>query len=248
MMPDRRHDDKVGRSTVSEANGNSDCVEVGFGPELPKKAPLGGADGRGASFGDRDECWWRRCGDADGYRATRVPQMTKPSSAASTNPGSQVMPVEQYVLGLARKRMAAGVLFRDKAGRVLLVEPSYKPNWEIPGGAVEADESPWATATRELAEELGWNRPLGRLLVVDYVRPQDSRPEGVVFVFDGGVLDDVQLVGMVFPDAEIVSAGFHSLGEARCKVKPLLADRLAAAVEAVEHGVTMLCEQGRRIV
>ncbi len=143
--------------------------------------------------------------------------------------------------------MAAGVLFRDRAGRVLLVEPSYKPNWEIPGGAVEADESPWAAATRELVEELGWDRPVGRLLVVDYVRPQDSRPEGVVFVFDGGVLDETDVVGMVFPDAEILSAGFHTVDEARDKVKPLLADRLTVALEAVAQGVTVLCEQGLRV-
>ena len=63
--------------------------------------------------------------------------------------------------------MAAGVLFRSADGRVLLVEPSYKPNWEIPGGAVEADESPWDGAARELAEELGLRLPVGRLLVVD---------------------------------------------------------------------------------
>lgn len=157
-----------------------------------------------------------------------------------------VLPVEQYVAGLARKRMAAGVLFRDQTGRVLLVEPSYKPNWEIPGGAVEADESPWATAIRELTEELGWNRPLGRLLVVDYVRPQEARPEGVVFVFDGGVLDETDLVGMVFPVAEILSASFHTLTQARNRVKPLLADRLDAAMEAAKQGVTVLCEQGRR--
>jgi 8-oxo-dGTP pyrophosphatase MutT (NUDIX family) len=158
-----------------------------------------------------------------------------------------VLPVDQYVATLARKRMASGVLFRDKAGRVLLLEPSYKPNWEIPGGAVDAEESPWATATRELTEELGWERPLGRLLVVDYVRPQDSRPEGVVFVFDGGVLDETDLVGMVFPDGEILSAGFHTLAEARNKVKPLLADRLAAALQAAEQGAIALCEQGQRI-
>lgn len=169
-----------------------------------------------------------------------MPKSTMPSAV-------DVLPVEQYVAGLARKRMVAGVLFRDTAGRVLLVEPSYKPNWEIPGGAVDAGESPWATATRELAEELGWDHPLGRLLVVDYVRPQDSRPEGVVFVFDGGVLDEADLVGMVFPDAEILSAGFHTLAEARGKVKPLLADRLVVAVQAAEQGVTALCEQGHRV-
>jgi 8-oxo-dGTP pyrophosphatase MutT (NUDIX family) len=166
---------------------------------------------------------------------------------SSTPPTDQVVPVEQYMARLSRKRMAAGILFRDSRGRVLLVEPSYKPNWEIPGGVVEADESPWAAATRELSEELGWDRPLGRLLVVDYLRPQGSRPEGVLFVFDGGVLQERDLVGLVFPDAEILSAVFVTLADARTKVKPMLADRLAAAVEAAELGVTALCEQGRRV-
>lgn len=171
--------------------------------------------------------------------------MIASTTAAAAAP--EGLPVEQYVAGLARKRMAVGVLFRDPVGRVLLVEPSYKPNWEIPGGAVDADESPWAAATRELVEELGWENRVGRLLLVDYVRPQDSRPEGVIFVFDGGVLDESDLVGMVFPDAEILSAGLHTVEEARGKVKPLLADRLAVALQAVEQGVTMLCEQGHRI-
>ncbi|WP_439659523.1 NUDIX domain-containing protein [Lentzea sp. HUAS TT2] len=148
---------------------------------------------------------------------------------------------------LARKRMAAGVLFHDNAGRVLLVQPSYKDNWEIPGGAVDADESPWAAATRELTEELGWERPLGRLLVVDYVCPQDSRPEGVIFVFDGGVLDETDLVSLVFPDGEILSARLHTMDEARGKVKPLLADRLVVALEAANQGTTALCEQGQRV-
>jgi 8-oxo-dGTP pyrophosphatase MutT (NUDIX family) len=97
------------------------------------------------------------------------------------------------------------VLFRDSAGQVLLVEPSYTSDWEIPGGAVEADEPPWAAAARELAEELSWDDPLGRLLVVYHVRPQDSRPEGVVFVFDGGVLDEADLVGMVCEQGQRVA-------------------------------------------
>jgi hypothetical protein len=68
-----------------------------------------------------------------------------------------------------------------------------------------------------------------------------------MFVFDGGVLQERDLVGLVFPDAEILSAVFVTLADARTKVKPMLADRLAAAVEAAELGVTALCEQGRRV-
>lgn len=143
--------------------------------------------------------------------------------------------------------MAAGVLFRSADGRVLLVEPSYKPNWEIPGGVVEADESPWDGAARELAEELGLTRPLGRLLVLDYVRTQEHRPEGMVFVFDGGILTGAEVSALTFPDGEILSAGFYTVDEARALVKPLLADRLAAALQALKDGTTALCDYGQRV-
>jgi hypothetical protein len=35
---------------------------------------------------------------------------------------SPLLPLDQYIASLARKRMAAGALFRDKDGRVLLVD------------------------------------------------------------------------------------------------------------------------------
>ena len=177
-------------------------------------------------------------GSLVGHRTAvdRVARMTTPA----------VVPVEQYVAGLNRKRTVAGVLFRDVRDRVLLLQPSYKPNWEIPGGAGEADESPWATATREVAEELGiTDRPLGALLVVDYVRPQDGRDEGVVFVFDGGLVDETDLVGLSFTDGEILSAELCTEQQVRTVAKPLLADRIASALYAVRTGRTVLCEQGR---
>jgi hypothetical protein len=72
-------------------------------------------------------------------------------------------------------------------------------------------------------------------------------PEGVVFVFDGGTLDETDVVGMVLPDEEIRSAGFYTLDEVREQVKPLLADRIAIPLRAVEQGATALCDHGCRI-
>ncbi|MGN2638282.1 hypothetical protein ACTD5D_19225 [Nocardia takedensis] len=46
---------------------------------------------------------------------------------------------------------------------------------------------------------------------------------------------------------EIRSIGFYTLAEAAARVKPLLADRLAVALEAVSEGTTVPCEQGRHI-
>jgi ADP-ribose pyrophosphatase YjhB (NUDIX family) len=70
-----------------------------------------------------------------------------------------VLPPEEYVASLARKRMAATAFLRDERGRVLLVNPVYKQAWDLPGGAVEAEESPHAACRREVAGEPGLGRP-----------------------------------------------------------------------------------------
>jgi hypothetical protein len=43
--------------------------------------------------------------------------------------------------------MAAGALFFDAADRILMVEPTYKDYWDIPGGYVETGESPLHAAS-----------------------------------------------------------------------------------------------------
>jgi len=158
-----------------------------------------------------------------------------------------LLPYDEYVEQLPHKRMSAGVLIRDVTGRVLLVEPSYKPSWEIPGGVVENDEAPWTTAARELHEEIGLSRPCGRLLVVDYVPAEnDSLPERIGFVFDGGTIEPADVDGLVL-GAELVSVMLCSAIEMRNKVKPLLADRLSAAIDAAASGLTVMCERGKPV-
>jgi|SRR5215217_6605234 len=158
-----------------------------------------------------------------------------------------LLPVEQYLAGLNRKRMSAGAVFRDDLSRVLLLKPSYKKTYEIPGGTVDADEAPWAAANREIFEELGLELPIGRLLVVDYLPARGAWPEGMAFLFDGGFLGEKCLANMTFSDSEILSAGFYSLAEARKTVNTLLADRIQLALAALAEGTTILSESGKRV-
>jgi ADP-ribose pyrophosphatase YjhB (NUDIX family) len=67
-----------------------------------------------------------------------------------------------HLASLPAKRMGSGALIRDPEGRVLLVEPTYKATWEVPGGVVESDESPRGACARELREELGLEIAVGR--------------------------------------------------------------------------------------
>lgn len=74
-----------------------------------------------------------------------------------------------FYASLARTRLGAGALITDERGGVLMVEPIYRPTWEIPGGAVECGENAPAGCIREVDEELGLTDiALGRLLVIDH--------------------------------------------------------------------------------
>jgi 8-oxo-dGTP diphosphatase len=149
-----------------------------------------------------------------------------------------------YTATLPRKRMGAAVLLSDEAGRVLLVEPAYKPYWEIPGGAVEADESPRDAAVRELKEELGLTCSPGRLLAVDWVPPRPERTEGLMLVFDGGILPAADEAAISVPPDELRGWAFCTAVEAGERLSPLLARRVAACTAARATGQTVYLENG----
>jgi 8-oxo-dGTP diphosphatase len=155
-----------------------------------------------------------------------------------------VLPPEQYVASLARKRMAASAFFRDAAGRVLLVDPVYKEPWDLPGGAVEAEESPHAACRREVLEELGLDRPPGRVLAVDWVPSRPERPEGLVVVYDGGVLSAQDAASIRLANGELAGFAFVGRDEVAGLVTPLLARRIAACLDAAEVGSVAALENG----
>ncbi|MEV5162828.1 NUDIX hydrolase [Streptomyces sp. NPDC053728] len=151
---------------------------------------------------------------------------------------------EEYERTLPRKRVAAGVLFFDPQGRVLLVDPVYKPLWEIPGGAVERDESPRAGAVREVKEELGLEWNPGRLLGVDWRGPRPGRSEGLVYLFDGGVLGEDRLAGVRLQAEELGAMEFVAVDQIRERLVERLALRVEACARAREQGLTVYLEYG----
>lgn len=141
------------------------------------------------------------------------------------------------------KRMGSGVLVRDAEGRVLLVEPTYMPGWEIPGGAVEADESPRAAAQREVREELGIELEVGRLLCLEWQGPEPDRTESVMAVYDGGELPAGAV--LVLPADELASYAFVEVTDLDRQLVPRLVRRVRAALLALEEGRVVELEDGR---
>lgn len=145
---------------------------------------------------------------------------------------------------IATPRVAAGALFRDAAGRVLLVKPTYKDGWDIPGGYAHPGEAPLAACRREQLEELGRAWPVqSQPLVVDWA-PAPGEGDKLLFVFDGGTLPDGALDGVTLADGEIGDARLVEPEEFDAYLPDRLARRLRLALQAGEQRRTIYAEHG----
>lgn len=160
-------------------------------------------------------------------------------------------PEKEFNAGIAarlpRKTAAGGALIRDAAGRILFLEPTYKPTLDIPGGVVEYDESPYEACRREVQEEIGLDLEIGRLLVVDWVPANGPWSDALAFVFDGGVLDGGVLDGtaLTLDPTEVRAYHYLTLAEAAPQLRPSMARRLALAEQSLVTGIPTYADFGR---
>ncbi|WP_257570963.1 NUDIX hydrolase [Streptomyces sp. NP160] len=148
------------------------------------------------------------------------------------------MDLPPWLASAARPVTAAGAVVLGPDGGVLLVEPTYKPTWEVPGGLVEPGESPRAACRREIAEELGLapgerGVRVGRLLCLDWTDRSPGAP-ALRLLYDGGTLDDLSVLQL--PAAELASARFASLDVVDELCGDSLSRRVRAAVAALGSG------------
>jgi 8-oxo-dGTP diphosphatase len=109
---------------------------------------------------------------------------------------------------------SAGALIFDPGGRLLILRPTYKKRWTIPGGQIDVDESPWEACRRETQEECGLVVERGRLVCVDFLAPRPERPGGVRFLFDCGTFEPEHLAEIRLQEEEIEGHRLAELNEA----------------------------------
>ncbi|MGW0548923.1 NUDIX hydrolase [Streptomyces altiplanensis] len=141
--------------------------------------------------------------------------------------------------------LAAGVLLFDEADRVLLVDPTYKPGWEFPGGVVERGEAPARAGIREVKEEIGIELvDVPKLLVVDWEPPRPPAFGGLRLIFDGGTLDSAAAGRLVLPGSELRGWRFVTEEEAAGLLPPNRYERLRWALRARERSAVLNLEAG----
>lgn len=155
---------------------------------------------------------------------------------------SETLSADEFYRNLPRRRMAAGLLVTDDEDNVLLLETTYKQNWEIPGGVCEPGESPRRTAMREVKEELGLTMSPGRLLVFDHRSEPEPKGDAIMLIYDGGVLRD-HSQPQPNPN-EIAAHHFVSISEAHHHCADRMVIRLRAALKARREQGTIEMDDG----
>jgi 8-oxo-dGTP diphosphatase len=126
--------------------------------------------------------------------------------------------------------VSAGALVFGRAGRLLILKPTYKSGWTIPGGVMEADgETPWQACQREVREETGIEVHQARLACMDFRRPRPGNPGGIRFLFDCGALGEEDLAAITVQAEEISEYRFTALPEALQLLRKPIRRRVRAA-------------------
>ncbi|MFD3872605.1 NUDIX domain-containing protein [Streptomyces sp. NPDC058623] len=177
-----------------------------------------------------------------------MPQLTDDPGRAGTR-----MTPQEYGASRATLWTAAVVLVTDPDGRVLVQSVDYRPDRLLPGGAVDAGESPAAAAAREVREELGVDGHYPHGLAVDWIPadtpgfpPEMGFPGEILHVYDGGTWTPERIRSVRLPAQEVTGIDFAEPADLTALMEPVDARRALSALRArIGGGGPALLEAGR---
>jgi ADP-ribose pyrophosphatase YjhB (NUDIX family) len=149
---------------------------------------------------------------------------------------------QEYLASLPKKIMGAGCLFFDKENRILIVKPSYKNTWNLPGGVLEANESPQSGCMREVREEIGIEVKPERLLCIDYTSKTEEAIESLQFIFFGGFLSQEKIEAIDVATDEINAYQFLQPQQALTLMSKKLSRRVNKCLEIINSDRTLYLE------
>lgn len=154
---------------------------------------------------------------------------------------------KKYYDSLDKKRVSVGTLFFDKAGKLLIVKPTYKNNWILVGGTVDKNESPMQAALRETKEELNLKVKNLKLLSIEYKKFDTYKNEALFFLFYGGHLSAKEISQIKLPADELENYQFVAIAKAKKLLSLTAGSKLADCMKAIKSKKIVYHENGQKL-
>ena len=151
-----------------------------------------------------------------------------------------------YYESLPKKRMSVSAIFLNQEKHILIVKPTYRAYWLLPGGCIEEDESPQKACIRETKEELNIDVPVERLISIDYLAKDNEETECLQFIFYGGILSQIQIYTITLPETELSSYCFLPVEKILPILSPKLARGLPYYLQALKENTVAYLEDGHK--
>lgn len=150
-----------------------------------------------------------------------------------------------YINSLPKKPIGAAAVFFNKNNEMLIVKPNYLEDWLVPGGTIDALESPRHGCIREIKEEIGLD--IQDLIFLGVQHDKNISDEGIPydslqFTFWGGILSDEQIANIVLQKEELDELRFCKIDEALSLLRHHLSHRVKMALDAMPNNSPIYSE------
>lgn len=99
---------------------------------------------------------------------------------------------KNFLAGLDKRMGSAQAWLETPDGKLLIVKSDYKQHWSVPGGIIDAEETPLEAVQREVHEEIGIELPLADYSLVIAASRRSPRGYSYQFIFKADFQDDVR--------------------------------------------------------
>ena len=127
-----------------------------------------------------------------------------------------------WMATLEKRAASAAVVVHDGEGNVLVVKASYKQHWGLPGGIIDAGETPRMAAVREVQEETGLAIEPDALQFCMVLDRKSTVGQTYQFVFDyqasaeqlaAITIDEREIVDWALVTRQHIQMGGHKYGQ-----------------------------------
>ena len=150
-----------------------------------------------------------------------------------------------YIESLPKKLVGAACVLMNEHKDILIMKPSYREGWLLPGGPLNEFESPSHGCIRKTMEEAGLTIEGPQLIGVFHsLRRSDDkrRYESVHFIFYGGILDENARQEITIESKSFESYKFVTREDAVSMLSFPLNERVKQSLAAMDKGTIAYAE------